>query len=185
MEKNILVEVDFAGLAPFRLCYVEGMAAYFTTQPVTEQWGDDWNDAPYEHNAGTPYAPSVHYYANGERKLSPRDWNPDGTPRYQLLRVLFELEHGHGELKAPCDFYGANSPYSVEAINAGAVAWLTAKRWNTEMKEYEVTGTLQAGATFAEFFEFIKAQEGVVYVPDTGLMPYPKPEPGLPFVEVK
>ena len=185
MQQNILVEVDFAGFAPFRLCYVEGMAAYFTTQSVTEQWGDDWNDAPYEHNAGTPYAPSVHHYANGEHKLSPRDWNPDGTPRYQLLRVLFELEHGYGELKAPCDFYGANSPYSVQDINAGAIAWLTAKRWDTDAKAYVVSGTLPAGATFAEFFEFIKAQGGVVYVPDTGLTPYPKPEPDLPFFESK
>ena len=27
-----------------RLCYIEGNAAFFTTQPVHEQWGDDWND---------------------------------------------------------------------------------------------------------------------------------------------
>ena len=24
-----------------------------------KQWGDDWNDAPYEHNAGTVYAECV------------------------------------------------------------------------------------------------------------------------------
>ena len=48
------------------LCYVErdnrrdydgpmwGMA-YFTTFELLEQWGDDWDDAPYEDNAGTPY----------------------------------------------------------------------------------------------------------------------------------
>jgi hypothetical protein len=39
----------------FRLCYVNGPFAYFTTKEVSEQWGDDWNDAPYEHNAGKPY----------------------------------------------------------------------------------------------------------------------------------
>ena len=37
--------------------YVEGKKekwAFFT--PMFErQWGDDWNDAPYEHNAGYPY----------------------------------------------------------------------------------------------------------------------------------
>lgn len=37
----------------FKLCYVDDGFAYFTTKPLTEQWGDDWNDAPYEHNAKT------------------------------------------------------------------------------------------------------------------------------------
>ncbi len=41
-----------------KLCYVEGNWAYFTDRPLTGegcQWGDDWNDAPYEHNAEPPY----------------------------------------------------------------------------------------------------------------------------------
>jgi hypothetical protein len=40
------------------LCYIEGGTAYFTTQKIEDQWGDDWNDAPYEHNAGLPYEAS-------------------------------------------------------------------------------------------------------------------------------
>ena len=36
------------------LCYVDAPWAYFTTRRLSEQWGDDWDDAPYEHNAGTP-----------------------------------------------------------------------------------------------------------------------------------
>ena len=48
-----------------KLCYVEGNIAYFTTQDLDKQWGDDWDDAPYEHNAGLPYLPSVYYYADG------------------------------------------------------------------------------------------------------------------------
>jgi hypothetical protein len=40
---------------PLILCYVEDCWAYFTDKPLAEQWGDDWNDAPYEHNAGEPY----------------------------------------------------------------------------------------------------------------------------------
>lgn len=39
----------------YKLCHVERNFAYFTRLPLDEQWGDDWNDAPYEHNAGTPY----------------------------------------------------------------------------------------------------------------------------------
>ena len=41
-----------------RLCYIDGGDAYFTERPLTgegKEWGDDWNDAPYEYNAGTPY----------------------------------------------------------------------------------------------------------------------------------
>jgi hypothetical protein len=41
-----------------RLCYVSYNTAYFTDRPLTGDgkcWGDDWDDAPYEHNAGTPY----------------------------------------------------------------------------------------------------------------------------------
>lgn len=43
----------------FKLCYVDGNnTAWFTTQPITgpnRQCGDDWDDSPYEHNAGEPY----------------------------------------------------------------------------------------------------------------------------------
>ena len=47
----------------YKLCYVdsseyqaEPMTLYFTElDDVTKQWGDDWDDVPYEHNSGTPY----------------------------------------------------------------------------------------------------------------------------------
>lgn len=39
----------------YKLCYVEGNFAYFTIRPLKDQWGDDWNDAPYPSNAGEPY----------------------------------------------------------------------------------------------------------------------------------
>jgi len=39
----------------FKLCLVLDNQAWFTTQDVKLQWGDDWDDAPYEHNAGPPY----------------------------------------------------------------------------------------------------------------------------------
>lgn len=48
----------------FKLCYVDGNnTAWFTTQPLTgpnKQTGDDWNDSPYEHNAGQPYYEQGH-----------------------------------------------------------------------------------------------------------------------------
>jgi len=86
-----------------RLCYVRGECAWFTTcEPFEKQWGDDWNDRPYEHNAGDPYAWEEHR----------------GVDRYELVRVYFD-----GDLVAPDEGY-MNSPYSVEDINGGAVAWL-------------------------------------------------------------
>lgn len=82
------------------LCYVDGHTAYFTTQALEKQWGDDWNDAPYEHNAGTPYGP----HKEGEHWL--------------IEPVIFS-----GDFHTP-DYAVMNSRYSVEDINKGAVAWL-------------------------------------------------------------
>jgi hypothetical protein len=86
------------------LCYVSGSWAYFTTQPLEKQWGDDWNDAPYEHNAGRPY--------------EWRDYN--GEPRWEIVDVVFE-----GDFKEACEGH-LNSPFSVEDINAGKCPWLRA-----------------------------------------------------------
>lgn len=39
----------------YKLCYIEDSFAYFTSLALCLQWGDDWDDAPYECNAGAPY----------------------------------------------------------------------------------------------------------------------------------
>ena len=92
------------------LCYVEDNWAYFTTRGLSKQWGDDWDDAPYEHNAGTPYEWN-------ER------WGAFGVPFYHIVKVAFD-----GPFERPCDPH-LNSPYSVQRINSGAIAWLTTERW--------------------------------------------------------
>jgi len=38
----------------YKLCYVEDDTAFFTSN-FKDQWGDDWDDAPYCCNAGAPY----------------------------------------------------------------------------------------------------------------------------------
>jgi hypothetical protein len=78
------------------LCYVDGNWAFFTDGPLSEVSGDDWNDAPYEHNAGWPHAKEPH----------------------KIERVAFS-----GDFFTPCDGV-FNSSYSVDAINAGGAAWL-------------------------------------------------------------
>jgi len=65
----------------YRLCYVDLPWVYFTTQDLDKQWGDDWDDAPYEHNAEEPYSPGKYYFADGRVENKPEDWNEDGTPK--------------------------------------------------------------------------------------------------------
>lgn len=44
----------------YRLCYVDGGVLYFTDD-IKTQWGDDWNDAPADCNAGAPYSDEKHH----------------------------------------------------------------------------------------------------------------------------
>lgn len=166
----------------FKLCFIKDNEAFFTTLPVTEQWGDDFNDAPYSCNAGEPYEPSVHYYANGEQRLSPRDWNFDKTPKWQL--VTLKYSKGSVQIDEPGDVYG--SSMSVEAMNAGAAPWLSASVWNPTAKDYEKTADLMAGATIDEFIQFIETNGGIVWVPRHGLHTTVRPQPRqtLEFAEL-
>lgn len=38
----------------YRLCYIDGNKAWFTDN-FDRQWGDDWDDRPYQCNAEEPY----------------------------------------------------------------------------------------------------------------------------------
>jgi len=100
------------------LCFVEGDTAYFTTQPLNKQWGDDWNDAPYEHNAGTPY-----------EDHSEERWN------IYTLKFDWDAEQPKGE--------HYNSPYSVEDINGGKVPWLKPSKWIKDGKNIYAGATMR------------------------------------------
>lgn len=120
----------------YRLCFVEGQKAYFTTKDIKKQWGDDWNDAPYEHNAGTPYF-----------------WREDsGEEKWDIIDLYFE-----SELQTP-DFGHSNSPYSVEDINKGQVAWLESPSYQKEATR------VFAGTTIGEFLAVMKEIKGKVYL---------------------
>ena len=137
----------------FKLCYVDGSKAYFTTKPVSEQWGDDWDDAPYEHNAGTPYNPSIFYYSDGSKEKYSRDWNADGSPRWEIIKVAFD-----SDLQTP-DYGFNNSPYSVKDINAGMASWLCSPSYVKER------AFIHAGVKLLEFIRVIKQCGGEVFVP--------------------
>jgi hypothetical protein len=95
----------------FKLCYVDDNFAWFTTASLDKQWGDDWNDRPYEHNAGTPY-------------------EEDGV---KLTKLAFY----HGMAETPADISGCNSRYSVQDINAGVHAWLVINRFGKDVKSIQ------------------------------------------------
>lgn len=118
------------------LCYIDQYWAYFTTQELSKQWGDDWNDAPYEHNAGEPYL----HFQDGE------SWS--------ISKVAFD-----GPFERPCDNQ-LNSPWSVEQINAGAIAWLRSSRWSTNKNVI-----IPAGTTMERFIDLIYDGGGNVYLP--------------------
>ena len=92
--------------------YIEGKQeyyAYFTPADLDRQWGDDWDDAPYEYNAEIPYDD----YYDGDTKVE-----------LNIIRVPFIVYHDGWRVRFPKDWGGENSPFSVQDINAGAVAWI-------------------------------------------------------------
>lgn len=124
------------------LCYVDGPWAYFTTQELSEQWGDDWDDAPYEHNARPPYE-----FTDNDRRQGREPW--------EIVKVAWD-----GNFDPPCAGYG-NSPWSVEQINAGAAEWLRTNSWHAGKPV-----AIPAGTTLDRFRELVQEGGGKVYLPE-------------------
>ena len=123
----------------YELCYVDGRDGYYKayfTNNFKEQWGDDWDDKPYEHNAEEPY---THYFKDNIEY--PID----------IIGVYFE-PRGYNYPLLPCDGY-TNSPYSVEDINKGAIAWIHTDSYN-----------IQARTKLKDFKQIIKENGGKIYV---------------------
>lgn len=138
------------------LCYIESQRAFFTTLALADQWGDDWDDAPYEHNAGEPYIPRCSWDSvNKVAVKDPHDWNQDGTPKWHVFSVFFETD----VYEAPATGYG-NSPWSVQAINNGNVAWLGQTHYTGKSCK-----PIYAGTTYEEFCRLIAESGGAVYEP--------------------
>jgi len=122
-----------------KLCYVEKSyddksyeadgtyILYFTTKDLKDQWGDDWNDTPFEHNAGRPYSPFRPDLKIEERlKNFPDDWNEDGSPKWEIFTLRLYIENG----RLPNDGY-YNSPYSVDDINTiKSMPWIRTEQDN-------------------------------------------------------
>lgn len=149
-----------------RLCYVEDGFAYFTTQRLADQWGDDWNDAPYEHNAGTPYEWREELglgcrcfdlfgflsFAGGECG-TPRHEPTPPVREWRIEKVAYD-----GDISTPADLAGLNSRYSVQDINARRVPWLQTGPWAKRRVR------IWAGASLEAFSAGVSMAGGTVYV---------------------
>lgn len=110
--------------------------AYFTPIELNEQWGDDWDDAPYDCNAGEPYDYTIDESkeVNGVKIASK-------TNEYTIIKIPFFVNEN-------CVFpssYGYNCPFTVKDINNGAVAWI-----------YNGKEAIHAGINPYNFIEKIK-----------------------------
>lgn len=135
----------------FQLCYIDSRDkfAWFTSVPLENQWGDDWDDAPYEHNAGTPY--DHHYdppYVSGK--------SDNRLVEHPLVTVAW-MSDSHD---VPCDNY-TNSPHSVASINRGNVAWLMVSSW----RDNDKARAIPAGTKLRDFVRLLKEAGGDVYIP--------------------
>lgn len=113
--------------------------AYFTPIELKDQWGDDWDDSPYEYNAEEPYDD----YCDNE-----------GQHEINIYVVHFTVPKEVDEtLLTPRDFcvgrYG--SCVSVSQINSGMVAWMYARESYKACDGFAI----QAGITIYEFVKKI------------------------------
>lgn len=124
--------------------YIEGVQdhyAYFTPIDLEEQWGDDWDDCPYEYNAETPYDSTY------EEKDENGKW-----VEYEIIQVPFHKDYLD---YLPKEWgYNENSPWCVRDINAGAIAWLF--RPGRDGKSVKDAVAIKAGDNPYEFMKKIK-----------------------------
>ena len=125
--------------------------AYFTPISMDEQWGDDWDDAPYEYNAGIPYDDT---------------WVDEERTKIEILQVPFAIKSYNFSL--PNDFaYGGNSPFAVVDINHGAVAWIydvVARKTNSKYVAIQGGDDLE---TFADKIDRIRINNKDSWEPRT------------------
>lgn len=169
--------MDLASLEQFKLCYVKDGTAYFTSGRLEDAWGDDWNDAPYEHNAETPYEPGIRHMTQG-KYLPGSEWTEQGMPRWQILRVKFS--DFRDDVILPYEGYPEARSWSVEQINKGRVSWL--RVWSYSREAPAVVDQLAAGATYPMFEDFVRRHGGMVWVPAQGLAAAisPDAQPDIP-----
>ena len=138
-----MINHESVNISDLKLCYVcpRDRFAWFTSISLESQWGDDWNDAPYEHNAGDPY----------------NEHKEDGKyVPHHLVKVAWD-----GPYSTPADLAGSNSSWSVQGINRGCVAWLVPDGWGSK----DDARPVPAGTLLVNFISAIEGAGGNVYLP--------------------
>lgn len=102
---------------------------YFTDEDISDLYGDDWDDRPYEHNASEPYGIKS-------------DRNKEVTFETYILES--------DRVRTPCSGY-LNSPWSVDDILAKKVPWLEIVTYTAE-GEYNLA-VFHAGAAKDDIFK--------------------------------
>jgi hypothetical protein len=109
---SLNVNLDGVGQA-YRLCFVRMPWAFMTRIPLDEQWGDRWELAPFQEQAGEPY---------------------DSAPQ-QILKLAFD-----GPLLTP-DAGRRGCRHSVLDINSGNVPWLRTESYAGGPPLHIIAGT--------------------------------------------
>lgn len=134
----------------FKLCFVDNGNAYFTDVDIKDIWGDDWNDAPYEHNCGYPYASVGQEFK---------------TIRFFPTGVGYSID----EPKDSLEFYRTyidNSPFSVEDINNKKTPWL--RIYEDDLSE-KILERIYAGATIEKVIDIFNKFNVDYIVKDFGI----------------
>lgn len=125
----------------YKLCYVDGNKAYFTND-FKHCWGDDWNDIPYECNAGEPYRSWSELIKDNENILEKR------YIHHPIEIKIIYFETNDFSEKRPCDV----DRFSVEMINNRNIPWI-------ETDEYKIFG----GTDYETFKKTILENNGEIY----------------------
>lgn len=125
----------------FRLCYVDEPWAYFANVEPTEMWGDDWNDAPHDCNAGMPYV------REGQ----------------QVVKVAYDAD-----LQTVGTNHLSHYGYvSAQDINEGRAPWLIQPSYGLPQFPKPLR-EVHAGITLGNFKLLAREVGGTVYVADPG-----------------
>jgi hypothetical protein len=115
------------------LCFIHDDRVYFTSGDIEKQWGDGWNDAPYECNAGEPY-------------------DTIEGQKIEITKLIYE-----GDFDQPCTGK-SNSGYSIETINKRVTPWLKTPPY---LREFKIE--IYAGCTISDFIRLVRLARGKVY----------------------
>jgi len=123
-----------------KLCFVKRNFAWFTSCPLVYQWGDDWDMAPYEFNAGMPH--TCHKTKETEQQ--------DHT----VIKVYWEAAY------VTPDILEEKSSWSTKTINRGDIPWLSV----CPLSDQELA-PIYSGTTLCDFIKLIQVSGGEVFIP--------------------